>query len=261
MNIPQNVLVVLLLVSITLASTASAKSYQSGHYPQFTHAQLFSNGGTVSNRPNGIQRAIENNSTLKLSYDNQFRSAKDYIFPSNYFGDSYNAERLMSKEFVASIQQVVSEFACAEYRFRKHQPEQPSCNGFVDDKRNFEKMPFVSGQYTQSRIEVHRDDRRNRVSFNTYLSSSSEMPLKTAFGAVHELGTFFGRMAHRKSLVLSVKFEARWLDGDGFRASPVNSTPVTYFIVIPRSTDIANQNSQSAAAKFAVQQAKLILIK
>ncbi|GGN29162.1 MULTISPECIES: hypothetical protein [Marinomonas] len=52
-------------------------------------------------------------------------------------------------------------------------------------------MPFVSGQFTTNRIEAVIDDQNSGVSFHAYPKSTDEKSLKSAFGSVHKLGTFF----------------------------------------------------------------------
>lgn len=91
-------------------------------------------------------------------------------------------------------------------------------------------MPFVSGQFQTKGIESNVDDRINGVSFAAYLKNSDESPLTSAFGSVHELGTFLGGSVERKSLMLSVNVEAYWLDDNDRRVGRINEQAEVYFL-------------------------------
>lgn len=242
------------------SSTSYADDYQGGNYPRFAYAQLFSSGESVSEKPNVLLTAIENGDAIPLHNLQDVKSSKSYLFPNLYFLSSYNADKLASQTFVDAMSKVVGEFACAEYRFRKGLAEKRECKGYVADEDVSESMPFVSGQYTTSPIEVNADDRRNRVSFYAYLPSAEEKSLESAFGSVHELGTFFGRFAHRRSLILSISLQAYWLDSDNMRKDKINQDTVSYFVVLPKAVDIAAQPDESSAAQFAIKQAKLLIL-
>ena len=246
---------------LVIINTSHAAEYQQGSYPRFAQAQLFTTGESVSEKPNVVLNAIENGDAIDLRYDGVFKSAKQLIFPQQEFGSSYNIDRLASAGFIDTLSDVVSNFACAEYRFRKHLPEKKSCNAYVTDRDIVEHMPFVSGQYTKSRIEANVDDKKNRISFYAFLPSTEEYSLDSAFGSVHELGTFFGRFADRNSLILSVHLQTYWLDSNDLRKEKINAKPSVYFIVLPKAVDIAKQSDEKAAAKYALANAKLLILK
>ncbi|WP_375748705.1 hypothetical protein [Vibrio sp. HN007] len=249
------------LVGLSLLSgSAFSADYQSGNYPRFSYAKLFSTGETVNEKPNIVLAAIENGDAIPLKYDQAFLSAKNYLFPQKFYTDSYTVDRVANRQFVNAIASLVKEFACAEYRFRRRLPESDQCAGHVFDQNKKEHMPFVSGRYLDSRMEQNADDKASRVSFYAYLPSGNETSLESAFGSVHELGTFFGRFAHRQSLILSVNIQAYWLDSDLFRKEKINESPLTYFIVLPKAIDISKQGSERAAAEFAVNNAQILIL-
>lgn len=239
---------------------ASAESYQLGNYPRFSNAQLFATGESVSDKPNFVLDAIEAGKSVDLKYNSSLIAVKRYLFPSSNFGPSYNADKLASRAFVEAMSNLVSEFACAEYRFRNRLPTTDRCNGYVADRNNKEHMPFVSGQFVSNRLETHLDDRKNGVSFSVYLKSTDEVPLSSAFGSVHEFGHFFGRLADRRSLILSVNLEAYWWNIDHQRKGQINKNTEVYFLVLPKALDIAKQKDQEYAANFAISNAKILVI-
>ncbi|WP_261599248.1 hypothetical protein, partial [Marinomonas sp. BSi20414] len=123
-----------------------------------------------------------------------------------------------------------------------------------------EAMPFVSGQFTTNRIDAFIDDQNNHVSFHAYLKSTNEKSLDSAFGSVHELGTFFGKLADRRSLVLSIDLQTYQLNANGFRGEKINKIPYTYFVILPKAVDIAKQSNQELAGRFSVEKAKLLIL-
>lgn len=249
-----------IVAGLLVSSLAYASSYQPGNYPRFSYATISPSGERVSDGKNLILRAIENNHTIPLKYDAQFKSTSHYIFPDGLYGGRYNSERASSKTFVDVISKAISEFSCAEYRFRHRLAETPQCNGYVLDEQKKEHMPFVSGQFTRNRIESNLDNPRNNFSYQAYLKSSQEKELESAFGSVHELGTFFGRMARSNSLVLSIDVNIYRLDANANRSEPINTRPITYFIILPSAVEISRQKSQRAAANFAISNARLLIL-
>lgn len=155
---------------------------------------------------------------------------------------------------------LVSEFACAEYRFRNSLPEADRCDGLPIDRLKKEHMPFVSGQYVSNRLETHLDDTKHGVSFSIYLKSTDEVPLRSAFGSVHELGSFFGRFADRRSLVLSVYLDAYWWNAHSQRTAKINNRSEVFFLILPRAVEIARKKTQKEAARFAVDNTRILLI-
>ncbi|MFC1234441.1 hypothetical protein [Vibrio sp. F74] len=249
------------MIIITLSSPTVANSYQQGNYPRFSNAKLFTTGETVSGRPNVVLSAIENGTSIDLGSTGRLSGVKQYLFPSKNFGSNYTVDKLASTSFTRSISNVVGEFACAEYRFRNRLPESDGCNGYVHDDGKKEGMPFVSGQFQSNPLETHIDDQVNGISFTTYLKSVNDVPLNSAFGSVHEMGEFFGKFANKKSIILSVNLEAYWWSTDKQRTNRINIEPEVYFIVLPKSVDIANQRDQNSAAKFAIENSKILIIK
>ncbi|WP_047046311.1 hypothetical protein [Vibrio mexicanus] len=246
------------LVALFLSFSASA--YQSGNYPKFATAKLFSSGEAVNAKRNVVAYAIENGNAIDLKFNSQFIGARRFLFPENNFGSSYNIEKVASQAFITSVSEVTSKFICAEYRFRNRLPSTEDCNGFVLDENKREGMPFVSGQFTSNRIEANVDDRTNGVSFHTYLKSSKEAPLSSAFGSVHELGTFFGGFADRKSLILSVNVDAYWWSKETQRSGAINAQPEVYFIVLPSSVELSKAANQMQAVKLGLEKAQILII-
>mgnify|MGYP001411125640 CR=1 FL=1 len=252
--------IILIFTTVLYAANVAAKDYQPGNYPRFSFSQLFTTGESVSEKPNIVLNAIEDGTSVDLKFNSSLISDKQYLFPANNFGSSYNVDKLVSQAFIRVMSDLVSEFACAEYRFRKRLPASHMCNGNAIDKNKREGMPFVSGQFVSNRLENHLDDRKNGVSFTAYLKSADESPLSSAFGSAHELGTFFGGFAHRRSIILSVNLEAYWWSADSQRTGKINKKPEVYFLVLPRAVDIANQKNQTSAAKYALDNARILVI-
>jgi hypothetical protein len=235
-------------------------AYQTGNYPELAYAKLFSDGTNVSDKPNSVLNAIENGNAIPLKFGAEFKAMQELIFPQQYYGERYIQKKLNSAKFIETLAEVVKEFSCAEYRFRHQLPEKSNCNGYIVNNRKKEHMPFVSGRYMTNRIEANRDDHRNRISFQAYLESSKEKSLESAFGSVHELGSFFGRLADRRSLVLSVQVQTFWLNTNQQREKPMLSEPLTYFLILPKAVDIAQQKSESAAASYALANTRLLIL-
>ena len=248
-----------IVVSLTFVSQGlSAQSYHAGNYPRFSNAIIWPSGESVSARANNVSRAIERADVIPLSYTDRLKGFSQYVFPHSVYGDSYIQHKLTSEAFIQVLSNVVKQFGCAEYRFRHDLPESTGCSNESSNRR--EAMPFVSGQFTTNRIDAFIDDQNNHVSFHAYLKSTNEKSLDSAFGSVHELGTFFGKLADRRSLVLSIDIQAYQLDSNGFRGDKINKSPYTYFLILPKAIDIAKQANQEAAGNFAVENAQLLIL-
>ncbi|MGC9459225.1 hypothetical protein [Vibrio genomosp. F10] len=245
---------------VVLLVSSSVNAYQSGNYPKFATAKLFSSGEAVNAKRNVVAYAIENGNAIDLQFNSEFLGARKFLFPEKNFGSSYNVEKVASQAFITATSEVISKFICAEYRFRNRLPSATDCNGFSLDENKREGMPFVSGQFTSSRIEANLDDRANGVSFHIYLKSSQETPLSSAFGSVHELGTFFGGFSGRKNLILSVTLDAYWWSKDTQRSEVINAQPEVYFIVLPSSSELSKAANQKQSAKLGLEKAKILII-
>ena len=245
---------------ISLLLSFSVSAYQSGHYPKFATAKLFSSGEAVNTKRNVVAYAIENGNAIELKFNSEFIGARNFLFPEKNFGSPYNVEKVASQAFINTISEITSKFICAEYRFRNRLPSATDCNGFAIDENRKEGMPFISGQFTSNRIEANLDDRLSGVSFHAYLKSSQEVPLSSAFGSVHELGTFFGGFADRKSLILSINVDAYWWNKETQRNKVINAQPEVYFIVLPSSAELSKVRNQRQAAKLGLEKAKILVI-
>ncbi|MBJ7556678.1 hypothetical protein [Marinomonas spartinae] len=235
-----------------------AESYHSGNYPRFSNAILWPSGESVSAKPSNVSRAIEKATMIPLAYTSNIKDMEQYLFPKSVYGGLYMQNKLASHGFVQVLSNVVKQFGCAEYRFRHDLPKSTGCqNGSSSHK---EAMPFVSGQFTTKRIESVADDKHSGVSFYAYLKSTDEKSLKSAFGSVHELGTFFGKAPDRHSLVLSVDLQAFQLNSNMFRGKKINQYAYTYFLILPKAIDIARQANQEAAGAFSVKHARLVVL-
>lgn len=234
-----------------------AESYHPGNYPRFSDAILWPSGESVSAKPSNVSRAIEKASTIPLEYTNSIKGMKQYLFPKSVYGDSYIQEKLASRAFSQAISNVVKQFACAEYRFRHDLPESTGCQNASSNQK--EAMPFVSGQFTTNRIEAVIDDQNSGISFYAHLKSTDEKSLKSAFGSVHELGTFFGKAADRRSLVLSIDLQVFQLINK-FRGEKINQSAYTYFLILPKAVDIARQANQESAGEFSIRNSKILIL-
>ncbi|MEF1200420.1 hypothetical protein QTO12_07680 [Vibrio owensii] len=248
-----------ILLAASILFTIDSHAYVSGNYPRLATMRIGEPQQLVSSSNNMISYAIENGKSVSLEY-NQIKSMTPYIFRKEYF-DSYIGKKLNNPTFVKGLQAIVNEFACAEYRFRHRMPQSDSCSGYVGDKYNKEKMPFVDGQFKSFRLEQHIDNKRDGISYQFYLPSASEKTLDSIWGAVHELGSFFGRTFERRQLVLSVYMQAYPLNENGFRdRTPFYDKPITFFIVLPSATEISRQNNQTRAGHFAADKAQLLIL-
>lgn len=251
----------LMSASVLLAFAShglKAESYHPGNYPRFSDAILWPSGESVSAKPSNVSRAIEKASTIPLEYTGSIKGMKQYLFPKSAYGDLYLQNKLASRGFIEALTDVVKQFGCAEYRFRHDLPESTGCqNGSSNHK---EAMPFISGQFTTNRIEAVIEDQNSGVSYYAYLKSTDEKSLKSAFGSAHELGTFFGKAADRRSLVLSIDLQAFQLNTNMFRGEKINQYAYTYFLILPKAVDIARQANQDAAGEFSVRNSKILIL-
>ncbi|HFQ5100102.1 TPA: hypothetical protein ACGUU3_003388 [Vibrio vulnificus] len=249
--------VIVLAASMLFAIESHA--YVSGNYPRLATMRIEESQQLIASSNNMISYAIENGQSVSLEY-NQIKSMTPYIFRKEYF-DSYVGKKLNSPTFVKGLQAIVNEFACAEYRFRHRMPQSDSCSGYVSDQNDKEKMPFVDGQFKSFRLEQHINSKRDGISYQFYLPSTSEKALDSIWGAVHELGTFFGRAFDPRQLVLSVYMQAYPLNENGFRdGNPFYDKPIVFFIVLPPAVEIFRQDNQIEGGQFAQDKAQLLIL-
>lgn len=250
--------IIFIIPIFLFSSVGNSSNYHAGNYPRFSNAIIWPSGESVSARANNVSRAIERADAIPLSETYRLKELSQYLFPSSVYGDSYLQNKLASDGFTQALGNVVKQFGCAEYRFRHDLPESTGClNGSSNQK---EAMPFVSGQFTSNRIESFIDDQSNNINFHAYLKSTNERSLDSAFGSVHELGTFFGRLAGRQSLVLSIDLQTYQLNANGFRGDKINKKPYTYFLILPKATDISKQASQEEAGGFSKSRSRILIL-
>ncbi|KGY10978.1 hypothetical protein NM22_17935 [Vibrio tubiashii] len=206
-------------------------------------------------------RSIEHRHHIPLKNSSEFKSLSEVYFPNIYF-NAYESDKLADYTFIKGIQQVVKEFACAEYRYRKRLAEGTLCNGYVRDTNSREKMPFIDGQYKVNQIESNIDDTKHGYSMQFFLPSGDSVSVDSLHGSVHQLGTFFGTNFKRDSLVLSVRLFVYRLDESSQRSNtPINNNPLIYKVVIPDSLSISERASESLAADFTANNAVLLVLR
>ncbi|MCG9781069.1 hypothetical protein L1D52_01665 [Vibrio brasiliensis] len=243
----------LILSSVFFSHTLLA--FNNGSYPSLSTILINSSHKDASK----IQAAIENGRFTPLLTGDELNSLGQIYFPEPYFS-RHEAINLSSSIFVNGIKGVVREFACAEYRYRNSLPEATMCNGFVQDNDTKEKMPFVDGQFMFNDITYTINSNEHGFSLDFSLINSNSYSLSNTFGAVNQMGAFFGRFFDRRNLVLSVRMNAYKYEGKGVRAPmPRNETPLIYMIVIPSSLNIAKQGSQNHAADYATSNSYLLI--
>ncbi|EHZ2899554.1 hypothetical protein M5225_001438 [Vibrio vulnificus] len=251
----------LILLLILLSSTGVA-GVQSGSYPSLAQARLGTHDHTVSSEPNALLHAIEQGHAIPLKFDAQFKANSPYLFPSRLYQDEYWRQKAINVTWLKAMQQLVSEFACAEYRYRHRLIETQQCyqEQAKHQQQPKEGMPFFSGQFLQRTLEINQDNRFNQVSYQMWLPSGEQESLRSVLGSVHELGTFFGRLADHRSLVLSIRVNVYQLSNEGGRGDTLTRAPMLYFVLLPTAKALANQPTQREAALYAWQQARVILV-
>lgn len=244
-------------VILSTAHPASlALAYEHGSYPSLSNIVYNHSHAYTS----AVEEAVEHGHAIPLTFNSAFKSLATVNFPEPFF-NTYDAEKMASHSFINNMQAIVKEFACAEFRYRNGLPESNGCNGYVKNKDNVEKMPFVDGQYARHQIEKNIDNYKAKHSIQMYLASSNSVPLNTLFSSVKQMGTFFGNAFDRRDSVLSVRMYAYKLDSEGTRSNkPINEKPLVYMVVIPSSVKLANHPNQTQAAKFAVDNARLLVL-
>ncbi|EGQ7999751.1 hypothetical protein RA812_004230 [Vibrio vulnificus] len=244
------------MVLFTTQPASQAFAYEQGSYPSLSNIVYNRSHAYTS----AVEEAIEQGHSIPLTFSSAFKSLATVYFSEPFF-NAYEAEKMASHSFINNMQGIVKEFACAEFRYRNGLPESNGCNGYIRNKENVEKMPFVDGQYTRHHIEKNIDNYKTKHSIQMYLASSNSIPLNTLFSSVKQMGTFFGSAFDRRDLILSVRMYAYKIDNDGVRYNePINEKPLVYMIVIPSSVKIASQPNQTQAAKFAIDNAKLLVL-
>lgn len=247
------------LISIAaLLFSTYATAYINGDYPRL--AETMVNGKMLAAGNSKLTNAIEKGSTVPLVFDSRFKSLSSTLFPAPYF-DSYTAQKLNRAGFVNGLRHLVKQFSCSEYRFRHGLKQAGACNGFTSESEYLEQMPFVSGLYTNQRLEYHLDDKGNGISYHFYLESSSAVGLDSLLGSVHQLGSFFGRQFDRRQLQLAIRVITYKLDSNGNRSSaPIYDKPLSYLVILPTSMQIYRQADQSRAGHYAADQARLLIL-
>lgn len=245
-----------------LLSTGVQAGYESGSYPTLAQATLFSDHDTVVNQPNALSYAIEQGKAIALRFDATFQANSDVLFPKAIFPDAYWRQKAIHRTWVSNMQQLVAHFACAQYRYRHRLAQSTAC--YEKRRENihtpYEAMPFVDEPYLSSSLEVNQDHPTQPVSYQMWLPSAAEVPLRSALGSVHQLGTFFGRLADQQSLVLTVRSHIYQLSDHKIRGNTLSAAPMPYFIILPSAQELAQQPNQQAAAAFALQQARILLV-
>ncbi|ELP6119265.1 TPA: hypothetical protein I7730_01425 [Vibrio vulnificus] len=240
-----------------LLLSSNAFGFQSGNYPQLAIAPY--QNSSIASSNNVISSAIESGETISLNYDSSFKSYLKTLFSYKNYG-SYMSGKLSNESVSIALQQLVGEFACAQYRFRHRMPEANECNGIVADDENIEKMPLVDGQFKDMPLEVNVDNEVARVGYRFVLKTDSEYPLESALGSVHELGTFFGGHFNSRQLQLRVVVYSYKLDEALFRQNePIYESGSSIFVILPTASEIYNQDSELLARDFVIKSAKILL--
>ncbi|NLS14419.1 hypothetical protein HGP28_16185 [Vibrio sp. SM6] len=238
-------------------------SYQLGNYPTLQYAKFDTQGRTLANTTNSISNSIEQGDAIPLKFDKEMLANRAWILPSKYYGDQYWVDKILTRDWVRNMQNLITNFVCAEYRFRHRQYQSEDC--FKQESSNInaqrEGMPFVSGQFKQNSLETNLDSTHARLSYKMWLPSGNSVSLQSVFGSVHELGSFFGPYRRNdNSLVLTIYSQVYRLNQDNFRGALINTTPSHYFVILPSSRELAAAPNQQAAAKQALAQAKLFIL-
>ncbi|USD67848.1 hypothetical protein [Vibrio sp. SCSIO 43136] len=248
------------LALLTLLLPAVSFAFQSGNYPTLAYSKL-PDGQKVVMGDNVIAAAIENKQVQPLQYTAEYKQTLKSIFSEVYKKDDYLATRLESRSLFELTQKMLSEVVCSEYRFRHSLPMQQGCTGQVFDDTLRQPMPFISGPLFEQGLTLHKDDPAQSVSFQLRLSSGIEAPLTSTFGAIHELGPFFGGLARSDNLVLSVRMKAYTLDSDKMRSQAIYPNELIFFVLLPTARELTAQASMRDAARYALQRAQLLVLK
>ncbi|MBH9742250.1 hypothetical protein [Vibrio navarrensis] len=232
--------------------TNNAQAYNYGSYPTLSNI-IYNHKNESSYR---IGNAIEKGQSIPIVFNDEFKSLSMINFSRKYF-TTYESEILSSKTFVENMKKVIGEFACAEFRYRRGLPESNSCNGYVRSDVKLEKMPFVDGQYVSKSIESNIDI--HKYGIQMFLDSSDGTPLNNLFGSIKQMGTFFGNAFERNNLVLSISMNVYRLDSSGYRSNVINEKPIIYMVIIPGSMEISEQENQSKAAEYVIENSKLLV--
>ncbi|WP_194437867.1 hypothetical protein [Vibrio fluminensis] len=231
-------------------------------YGNFAWSVSDNNGNRVYDTNNVIKAAIENNNFIPLSFNAQFESAAPELFKQVDTLGQFELDAFASPALLKGIKSLVTEFACATYRFEARKGESQKCNGFVADKDKKEGKPFQSGQFVEKRLDIAinsiRPNMPNR-SYDIYLPSAKEVSLEYTWGAVHELGTFFVDKRDKKDTVLTVYIDGYKLDANGERGPRITKRPEIIFVVIPEAKKIGKQSNQDNAASFTLAKADIIV--
>ena len=237
------------------------QAYTSGNYPRLAQMKTPNQQITISQGNHPITYAVENSMAIPLLDQSALTADWQYIIPPSQFKNDYLYRRLNSNALVQAISPVIRDVVCAEYRFRHRHASSNHCSKSVKQHNGrVEGMPFVSGSFTENSAINDYNDRKNRVSYEAYLPSSKQFALNTLEGSIHELGTFFGRFASNRSLVITMRIKIYTIDRDGFRIAPLNRTPLLLWIVLPSAQKLSQQNSQNHAANYALENAQLLVL-
>ncbi len=232
------------------------------NYSNFAYSIIDDHGNKLSETNNVIKNAIEQNNFLPLSYNSQFSDAASDLFKQVDKMGRFELNAFASPQLINGIEQLVKEFACATYRFQARKGESGQCNGLVRDDTNKEGQPFVYGQFVEKPMLISVNSIRPNMparSYDIYLPAAKDFPLEYAWGAAHELGSFFVRKRDRKDTVLTVYIDGYKLDINGERSERLTDKPEIVFVVIPKASRIGIQANENAAAKFALADADFIV--
>ncbi|CAH0535670.1 hypothetical protein VST7929_03170 [Vibrio stylophorae] len=248
---------IIIALSLFTASMAEARVT----YPKFSYAYYNTQNQRIGDTNNVVAHAIEQGDLVPLRSSPQLTSAFEQVFASYKKTDPFNYQRFVQDpRLVRAIQQLIGEYACAEYRFRNNLPQAQGCNGFVTNKDTKEHQPFVSGQYQTNDLAVTALPKASSgLIYQITLPSSNKASLSLAWGAIHEMGTFFGRSVHRHQIILTVYIQAFNQKEDGGIGSRITPTAQVIWVILPKASEIGNQKSQQQAAQFAIKNAQMLV--
>lgn len=251
-----------LLVSLLVLLTITpAMAYQSGNYENFSQSYwMQQNGGSHQLFQNPAFN-FSSSYVFNLKNRNSVIGVLPRVFPEISQKGSYEEESVFTYDLVNNMIKSAGEVGCLEWRYRNAKPATTKCGASYANKRNVEKFPFRNPPYKSQRMSVASTPSRGKfVSFESYLEAGNKYQTDDFWYPIHEVGTFFGNQSvDSKSLILTMNLNAYYTSETGRRQEAVFSGSLAYFLILPKSTDIAKQKSESAARKYVENNAQLIV--
>jgi hypothetical protein len=250
----------LLVISLTGCSIFNEPE-RVPYYPQITESIYNLDGDAVIDTDNIIKSSIVQNRYVPVIDRNAVNQVTDQIFAEVEYSELVTFHDLQSELFHRGVKAIINQFSCE--LFASQQPKDsiqvcPLTNKIVDNNHGY--LPFEQGTRFTQRLAVITRDPANTIQFDFFLKSTHEKSLDSLWGAVHEMGHFYGSTIPKESLVLTVNLNGHKKSSSTNRWHEMYRHPLIFFVTLPSVDQITQRPNEIEAMDFAYRSAKLLVV-